>query len=105
MTNPKEEPATITQGSKISLALVIVIVSGIIGNVGMMFDLKGDVALVQRDVVHVMSTTEDIKEDIAEITAEYRKGLESVRLEVSTLKEQIFSLRSRIAELERHAPK
>ncbi len=93
--------AVITQKSTISLALAIVIIGGIVANVGMVFDLKSDVALVQRDVVHVMDSTREIREQIGAISTESRKGIDSVRVEIVTLREQLFELRSRTIELER----
>lgn len=101
-TNEENEMAiSINQKSTVSLALVVVIIGGIVANVGMVFDLKSDVALVQRDVVHVMDGTREIREHISAISVESRKGLDSVRSEVATMREQLFELRTRTHELEK----
>tara|TARA_R110002167_G_scaffold79897_11_gene220002 strand:+ start:376 stop:654 length:279 start_codon:yes stop_codon:yes gene_type:complete len=83
----------ITQKSGISIALVIVIIGGIVANVSMMFTLRGDIALVSKDV-------ENVSEDTGEIRAAVEKLTDETRLELSSLRGEVVELRGRVRELE-----
>lgn len=97
MTNPKltdtQVQPMITQKSGISIALAAVILGGIIANVSMMFTLRSDIALVQKDV-------ENVSEDTGEIRAAVDRLTDETRRDISTIRSEVHELRGRIHKLE-----
>lgn len=83
----------ITQKSGISIALAFVIIGGIVANVSMMFTLRGDIALVKKDV-------ENVSEDTGEIRAAVDKLTDETRRDITSLRTEVVELRSRVRELE-----
>jgi len=84
----------ITQKSGISIALVCIIVAGIASNVSMMFALRGDIALVQKDVGHV-------GDDVLENQHALSKLTDETRIDLRSLREEVTGLRLRVNELEK----
>ncbi len=72
----------ITQKSGVSIAVVTVLLSGVIANVTMMMSMKSDVALIQRDMEHIV------------------RDLDETRSEMIEIRNQIAALSSRVYDLE-----
>tara|TARA_R110000851_G_scaffold268071_2_gene420702 strand:+ start:34808 stop:35128 length:321 start_codon:yes stop_codon:yes gene_type:complete len=101
LTDTTMRPVTLTQRTGMSIALVVVIVAGIVSNVSMMFALRSDVALVQKDVTHVVDDVGEIRTALAGLSEETHRETTSLRVQLSTLQAQFTDLASRIRELEK----
>jgi len=94
-------PMTLTQRTSISITLVIAIIGGIVANVSMMFALRNDVALVQKDVTHVVDDTKEIRSGMAKLAEETRSDSTALRVELSTMRGELTELRARVRDLEK----
>lgn len=100
MTDPKEPPAAITQKSTVSVALMVVIIGGIVANVSMAFSTQNKVALVQRDLEHVVDDTREIRSQITAIVTESRTEIRGLRSELSAIHTELVALTARTTKLE-----
>lgn len=100
MTDKAMPAAPITQRSTASIGFVIVIITGIVANVGMMFTLKGEVALVNNNVDHVAEDTREIRTQLSAISNESRSEIGSLRTELATIRERMLDLSARTGKLE-----
>jgi len=90
----------LTQKTSVSIALVIVIISGIVANVSMMFSLRGDVALVQKDVSHVVLDVAQIRTNMGALASDTRRDTSALQVQVATLQAQVNELATRLREIE-----
>ncbi len=83
----------ITQKSGISIAVVTVLISGVIANVTMTMSMKGDVALLQRDIEYVVRDVQKLTDSVDNLTDE-------TRTDILEIHDQIMALSSRVHDLE-----
>lgn len=101
-TDSAEEraPMTLTQKTGVSLALVLTIIAGIVANVSMMFSLRGDVALVQRDVSHIVGDVSQVRTSMGALANDTRRDTSALQVQVATLQAQLNELATRVREIE-----
>lgn len=95
-----DQLTTITQKTSVSVALVIVIITGIIANVGMMYSLRETVTLVQHDVTYTNKSLSELKTSLSRLTDDTRSDIREVRETMVSLSDRLNSALSRISELE-----
>ena len=90
----------ITQKSTVSLALAGVIITGIVANVSMVFQLHEAISLVQHDLTYTNQHISEIKTSLSHLTDETRTDIRETRSSVSTLNDKLAAALNRISELE-----
>lgn len=100
MTSRPEETAfnrVITPKTGVSVALVVVMLSGMTANLGMFFSLRSSVALGRSDTAHLISEVRDVKESVKLLGSQTSAEVSSVRSELATLRDHVTELRIHLA--------
>ena len=91
-----DQPQIIGRNTGVSIALVIVIITGIVANLGMMFSLSESVSGFGITLEHQSGDVKAIKVSVDELTKSTRTELNELRKENMLLRERVTKLEAAI---------
>lgn len=97
---PTSKPLSIIgQSTGISIALVATIIGGIVANVSMMFALRSDLKLIERDVSHIAEDVKEFSGGVRILADETHREMRKLSEHVAALQASHASLQARYDEL------